>query len=275
MMTMLAIAIGIVVAVAAIFTISLWLGQERLVFQPSGPPFPDVSATEAHRIDYRAEDGQPLFAFVVRPTDTTPRGVLIAFHGNADLAAARVAWAREVAARAGWTVLVPEWRGYAGLPGPPTVAGVARDARAALRIATDSLGATPEHLALYGHSLGSAVATELTEHVRPAALVLESPFTSARDMARIVVARPIEAVWGLISRVHYDTERRVAQLDAPVSVAHGDRDLIIPVRMGERVFAAAREKGELLIVRGAGHNDVEDVAGEAYWRWIEHALRTR
>jgi pimeloyl-ACP methyl ester carboxylesterase len=72
--------------------------------------------------------------------------------------------------------------------------------------------------------------------------------------------------------VHFDTEERVRTLAAPVHVAHGDRDLLIPLRMGRAVHAAARTKGELLVVPHAGHNDVDDVGGEAYWRWLEHAL---
>jgi fermentation-respiration switch protein FrsA (DUF1100 family) len=64
----------------------------------------------------------------------------------------------------------------------------------------------------------------------------------------------------------------VARLEVPVSVAHGDRDLVVPVRMGQRVFAAARLKGVTLIVRGAGHCDVAERAGEAYWEWLARAL---
>ncbi|MEP6690617.1 MAG: alpha/beta fold hydrolase [Gemmatimonadaceae bacterium] len=254
-------------------TLALWWGQERLVFQPTPPPYPSVTS---RRIDYHADDGQPLFAYVVKPASAgAPQRttVMIAFHGNADLAAARVPWAEEVAARTGVTVLLPEWRGYAGLTGRPTAAGVERDAQAALRIATDSLGATPAQLAIYGHSLGSAIATELTAHVHPGVLVLESPFTSARDMARIIVARPVEMVWGMISRVHYDTRERVMHLDVPVWIAHGERDFVIPVRMGQQLFAAARVKGELLLVPAAGHNDIAEASGTEYWTWIERALR--
>jgi fermentation-respiration switch protein FrsA (DUF1100 family) len=57
-----------------------------------------------------------------------------------------------------------------------------------------------------------------------------------------------------------------------VWVAHGDRDIIIPVRMGREVFAAAAVKGELLIVAGAGHNDVADAGGRDYWRWLARAI---
>ena len=286
--SLVVVTAALAAALAAVLLL-LWWHQERIVFQPSGPPYPDVVGVE--RVRYGAEDGQQLFAFVVEAVGVEaparPRRAVIAFHGNADLAAWRIPWATEVARRTGRLVVLPEYRGYGGLQGTPTVLGVRRDARAALRFTTDALAVEPAHVALHGHSLGSAVAAELAaEHAaegdtalggvrapRLERLVLEAPFTSAREMARIVIARPIALVWGLISRVHYDTALCVRALDVPVWVVHGARDFIVPARMGERVFAAARIKGELLIVPGAGHNDVADQGGEAYWRWLERALR--
>jgi fermentation-respiration switch protein FrsA (DUF1100 family) len=105
----------------------------------------------------------------------------------------------------------------------------------------------------------------------PPRLVLQSPFSSARDVATSVRSR-VSVFWGLISRVHFDTNARVAALDVPVSVAHGDKDLIIPAEMGREVFAAARRPGELLIVPGAGHNDVPEVGRRTYWTWLVRAV---
>jgi uncharacterized protein len=109
--------------------------------------------------------------------------------------------------------------------------------------------------------------------LRPRSLVLQSPFTSARDMAARMLVPPIPWLWTRISRVHYDTRSRVAALDAPVFVSHGSRDLNIPARMGREVHAAARRPAELLLVDGAGHNDVADVGGERYWRWLTAAVK--
>ena len=78
--------------------------------------------------------------------------------------------------------------------------------------------------------------------------------------------------WRAISRVHYTTVERVASLDVPVSVAHGERDVIVPARMGKVVYAAARRKGELLLLIEAGHNDVAVVAGDDYYRWMAKAV---
>jgi fermentation-respiration switch protein FrsA (DUF1100 family) len=250
---------------------AIWWEQERIVFQPSPPPYPD--GAPARRVEFRTSDGTVLYALVVGDSaNAAAHGAVLMFHGNADLAAWRVPWAREVARRTGRMVVLAEYRGYGGNPGPPTVAGVRHGAEAALAWTREATGLPMERIALYGHSLGSAVAAELAARHTPEALLLESPFSSARDMARIIIAAPLERLWRLVSRVHYDTEERVRRLDAPVWVAHGTDDLIIPFRMGRAVYDAAKRKGEMLPIEGAGHNDVPETGGEAYWGWLTSAL---
>lgn len=268
MLTVVALAaVGVYVALVAL----LWAGQERVVFQPPRMPTPRMPAPGGARlVEYRASDGAELFAYVAGdPTQTA--GLLIAFHGNADLARWTVPWAIEVARRTGLAVMIPEIRGYDNLPGSPTYGAAQLDSRAALRFALTQLKANPESISFFGHSLGSAIATELTDVLRPRALILQSPFTSARGMAGRMGVPGLPALWRLISRVGYETEQRVRDLDVPVFVAHGTRDFVIPVAMGRAVYAAARVKGDLLIVDGAGHNDVADVAGERYWGWLVRA----
>ena len=72
--------------------------------------------------------------------------------------------------------------------------------------------------------------------------------------------------------VHFDTIDGVRRLASAVWVAHGSRDLIIPVRMGREVYEAAAVKGGLLIVEAAGHNDVPQAGGQAYWNWLAGAV---
>lgn len=259
------VVLGVLFVVALI---AMWRLQERIVWQP--PRLAAYPSGEARRIDYRSDDGQPLFAFVVGEPARAP-GVIIAFHGNADLAVWTVPWAAEVQRRTGWAVMVAEYRGYGGLPGSPDYLSSQRDARATYRMAREQLGVDARRIALYGHSLGSAVAAELASEHAPSVLILEAPFTSARDMARRMLA-PVAAAWSVVARVHFDTRSTVAALDVPTWVVHGERDGVIPVRMGRAVHAAARIPGELLLVRGAGHNDVRDVAGDAYWEWLRRAL---
>jgi uncharacterized protein len=266
-------AVGLVLLLVLPTLFWVWRNQERVTFQPPDAPWPEPSVA-ARRVDYQAADGQPLFGYLVGDAEEGP--LVLVFHGNADLAVRQLPWALELARRTRGRAFVVEYRGYAGLPGRPTYHGSGLDAAAAWAAARDLLGGRAEEVVLFGHSLGSAIAAELAstlgERSGPRALVLQSPLSSARAMARIIAGRTMEALWGTVSRIHFDTERRVRDLAAPVSVAHGQRDFIIPARMGRAVFAAARRPGELLIVPGAGHNDVADVGGESYWRWLLAAV---
>ena len=253
----------------------LWQHQERIVFQPppatTNPASRRVDSDQVRQVSYRAEDGLELFGFLVGAIDQTEL-VLIAFHGNADLARFLIPWAQAATRATNVAVLIPELRGYDGLGGRPTYQDAARDARAARDFVIRDLAGPGHRLAYFGHSLGSAIAAELAAESTPAALLLQSPFSSARAMARRMALPGLSLFWPLVSRVHYDTERRVRTLTAPVSVAHGLRDMIVPARMGRSVYEAAARKGALLLVPGAGHNDVAERAPAEYWNWFRSAL---
>jgi fermentation-respiration switch protein FrsA (DUF1100 family) len=274
MVRMLATVAVALVLIAIVLLVLLWWSQERLVSQPPAVGTLDSAAEE--RVHYLAADGQQLFGFVVGDPRSAA-GLLIAFHGNADLAVRQLPWAREVHGRTGWAVLLAEYRGYGGLPGRPTAAGVQLDARAAYDAGIASLGADPTRVALYAHSVGTPIAVELAAELSTPvqALLLESPFTSARAMARRVGPHGALLFRGGLARFRWDTEAQVRALRIPVAVAHGERDGIVPAGMGRRVHAAAAVPGPLLIVAAAGHNDVASHAGDEYWRWIEEALDQR
>ncbi len=264
-MTLASVIIALVLG-ALLF---LWHKQERILFQP---PRSVETPPESGRVSYEAVDGQQLVGFIIGDPRQAP-GVLICFHGNADLAVWQLDWARSVEHRTGYAVFLAEYRGYMSLGGSPTYASTKLDARAAYDHLRVAFGVDHARVAYFGHSLGSAIATELAEIHPPSALLLQSPFSSARAMARLIIYPPVVLVWRAISRIHFDTQQAVAELDIPVSVAHGKRDRIVPVRMGVDVYQAARNKAQFLVVEQAGHNDVADVGGEEYWQWMRNALQ--
>jgi pimeloyl-ACP methyl ester carboxylesterase len=262
------LAAGLVLLYIGLLAI-LWRFQEQIVFQP--PSNAVVSSVSARQVSYYAADGTELFAYVVGECapETT---VVLAFHGNADLSRWLVPWAAATASEANVCVVLPEYRGYDGLAGAPTYDASSHDARAALEFVRDSLQAMPANTVYFGHSLGTAIAAELAASDPPRVLVLQAPFSSARAMAARMVVPGLTTFWRAISRVHFDTVRRVRGLTCPVWVAHGDKDMVIPERMGREVFAAAAHPGEYLVVHGAGHNNVAEIGGQDYWSWLRRAI---
>ena len=266
LMTILTFFIGAFLVIIVL----VWVLQERIAFQPPRGPYPEAGSVR--RVDYTASDGQPLFGYVVGDPVTSP-GLLLVFHGNADLAVRMIEWAEEASERTGVAVMLAEYRGYMGLSGRPSYEGVGRDSEAAYSYAINDLHVDPSRIAYYGHSLGTAVASELASRHRPQVLILEAPFTSARDIAGMMFGSWFtKTVWPIASRIHFNTALIVQSIDVPVYVAHGGRDHVVPYRMGEEVYRNARVKGKWLFIPKAYHSDVRIRGGERYWEWITEAL---
>jgi len=257
----------------------VWAVQERLVFLP--PPVPPQQGRGATRVDFSSTDGQPLFGFFVPGADSqvgreqvppVPHRIIIHFHGNGDLASSWIDWGQEVARRTGYSVFLAEYRGYGGLPGRPSYDGVMRDARATMGFLQERYGVRPNDIVLYGHSLGTGVATQLAAEQGARAVLLEAPITSIVDAGRRSFVAPLSFVIRWISRIHFAPVDHVRNIQSPVWIVCGDVDQVAPASMSKSVFAAALNPGEFLLVEGAQHNDVADCGGEEYWEWLSRAL---
>lgn len=174
------------------------------------------------------------------------KGVLVVFHGNGGNISHRLEKARAFR-EGGWSVLLFDYRGYGKSPGRPSEKGLYADGLAAARFAA----ARGTRVAYYGESLGCAVALETALALPPAALVLDSPFTSTVAMGKLVFPRlPVE--W--MVRQRFDNLAKVGRLRAPLLVVHSPDDEIIPSAMGRLLWAAAPEPKRFVETRG-GHND--------------------
>ena len=160
--------------------------------------------------------------------------------------------------RAGFSVLLFDYRGYGGNPGDPSEDGLAADARAAQQWLARQPDVDPRRIAYFGESLGAAVAVGLAVQSPPAALVLRSPFTSLPDVGAV------HYPWLPVRRLlldRYPSIERIALVSAPVLVIAGDRDDIVPMSLSRRLYDAAAEPKRFVLVPGAGHNDPELVDG--------------
>lgn len=209
-----------------------------------------------------AEDGVRIHGWYLPVPQ--PRWVTLVSHGNAGNISHRLDRALLLQARLRSSVFLYDYRGYGESEGSPEEAGTYRDARAAYRYLVEQKQVKPGELVLFGESLGSAVSLDLALDHPAAALVLEAPFTSVRDMARATIFAPLAP----FVRTRYESLARVPRLRMPLLVVQGDRDEVVPPAQGRRLFDAAPEPKRYYAIPGAGHNDTYLVGGEAYWRTI-------
>jgi uncharacterized protein len=178
-------------------------------------------------------------------------------HGNAGNVTQRAAQMREIAA-AGSSVLMLDYRGYGRSQGWPTEKGLYTDSEAGY-IYLLGLGYHARDIILHGESLGCAVAIDLASRRPCAGLILEAPFSSASDVAAIILP-----VIGPILVRSYDSLPKIRWLLMPKLFMQGDRDEVIPSRLGQKLYAASQGPKSLWIIEGAGHNDILPKAGPEY-----------
>jgi fermentation-respiration switch protein FrsA (DUF1100 family) len=242
---------GIAAAFYLAIVAGLYLGQRQLLYHPdrSRPLLGALARLGVREVAVPTADGLSLLAWYLPPEGERP--VIVYFHGNdghVGYRANRV----ERFAREGYGVLMLEYRGYDGNPGVPSEAGLFEDAAAALRFVA-AQGVPAHRIVLYGESLGTGVAVWAATTHPVGAVVLESPYTSIAAAAQFHYPF-IPAAWLMSDR--YDSLSRIGQIGAPVLMLHGARDGVIPLSLGEALFAAAPEPKQQWIAPEAGHADL-------------------
>jgi len=177
------------------------------------------------------------------------RQVLLFFHGNAGNISHR-GDSVAIFNRLGLSVFIFDYRGYGRSEGAPSEDGLYEDASSAWRYLTETRGVDPRDVVVFGRSLGAAVAAELASRERPGLLILESSFSSARDLADVVLPLVSRLV---VLRYGFDTRARMPSVVCPVLVLHSPEDEMIPFGLGEEVYQAANPPKAFVRLRG-DHN---------------------
>ena len=249
-----------------IFALVLYVGMVALLYfaQRSLQYFPERLRTApasaglqgAEEVVLDTADGERVIAWHVPARADKP--VLLYFHGNGASLRWRADRFRALTAD-GSGLLALSYRGYGGSTGSPTEEGLMNDAAAAYAFAVARYPA--RRLVLWGESLGSGIAVPLAAANPVAGMILESPFTSAADVAAV---RYWFVPVRLLMKDQFRSDLQIGKVTAPVLVLHGDRDDIVPLSHGQALFAAAPEPKQLRVFPRKGHNDLVVLAGAEY-----------
>jgi len=244
--------------VVAVFAYLAWPALlPGLIYSPRALGTTDISpeswgyAGEVLRI--AAPEGDTIVGWMLRHTSSKPNGCVVLFtHGNAGNITSQAGFMRPFLA-AGFDAMVFDYRGYGASSGHASETHLYEDAQLAYRHLI-SQGVAPDHLLVVGHSLGTAVATELASRHESAGLVLAAPFASLPDAMRMRV--PWIPV-GLLrwTRERFDSESRIAEVSAPTLFVVASADRIVPKASARALYESAREQKTWVEVPG-GHNEV-------------------
>ena len=156
--------------------------------------------------------------------------------------------------------LLWDYRGYGRSEGSPGVEAFRHDAVALYDYLVDERGVAPERLVVWGHSLGSFLATHVAQQRSVAGVVLENPATNVDRWVDHLIPWYVRLFLGVDvapSLKEEDNVARVQSMEAPLLVVAGEEDNVTDPAMAKRLYKeAASAKKTLVMVPDGGHNNL-------------------
>ena len=263
---------SLILVVSALFLglmLLLFVFQEKMVFFPGKRlgDTPEAAGLHYEDVYLVTDDDIKIHGWYVPHPDA--QATLLFFHGNAGNLSHRLE-SISIFHDIGLAVFIIDYRGYGRSEGRPTERGTYRDAMAAWNYLVGERRLRPDEIIVFGRSLGGAVAAALAAKVTPAAVILESTFTSIKDLGKHYYPY-LPVSW--IARIHYPVDEYIASFQCPVLVIHSNQDEVVPARLGQRLFDSAPEPKMFLPVSG-DHNNGFLLSRNVYVKGIRRFLQT-
>lgn len=248
--------------------VMLYIMQPKFLFNPlQGVTYtPEELGLEFENVKFRTSDGVQLNGWYV-PARKSVYTILFC-HGNGGNIMHRLD-SINIFYHLGVNCFIFDYRGYGNSEGKPTEEGTYLDVRAAYDWLLKEKKVPRANIIIFGRSLGGSIATQLATKVKAAACIIESTFTSYRDIGKkFYPYMPVR--W--FARFDYKTIDYIREIHCPVMIIHSRNDETIPFEFGLQLYEAANEPKEFVEIFGS-HNDGFLVSGGAYkkaWaKWLK------
>ncbi len=240
------------------------LGIENyLIFQPA-----KLRAIRVQRnllkkfqtVRFASIDGARLFAWYVESKENKP--TILYFHGQAESILTHQDIV-EFALKNGYGIFMLSYRGHYRAWGLPSEKGVYKDAQAAIN-KLNEFNVKTNNIILWGHSLGTTVATETAVHNNVKALILQSPikdiYSASQDLANFYIRR-LKFHWlrkyiknhlkDIQFIQKFDNINKIAKIHCPILLVHSKTDRIAPSKNSRELYEKKLNAQIYLAERGS------------------------
>ncbi len=238
------------VLIYAGFGLMLFCMQSRMLYQPR----PDYAVTPQDiglsytPLTLESPDGEKIAAWFIPAADA--KWTVLYCHGNAGNISHRLHTLLLIN-ELGANCLIVDYRGYGQSTGKPTEQGTLIDVKTAWDWLVNEQTVPADKIILFGRSLGGSIAAITAVELKPAAVILESAFTTFVDAGRHYYPwMPVR----LFARYDYNTIEAVRKADYPVFITHSPDDEVVPYKFGQQLFQAANEPKLFRELKGT-HNE--------------------
>jgi fermentation-respiration switch protein FrsA (DUF1100 family) len=265
----ISLAVVLVLAGAYVLLVAFFsIFQSRLIYFPHREIdiTPDEIGLSYKDVYFETADRVKLSGWFI-PVENS-RGVILLCHGNAGNISHRLDSIQKFH-RLRLSTFIFDYRGYGKSDGKPTEQGTYLDAEAAWSYLVMEEKVSPNDIIVLGRSIGGAVAGWLAQNHTVKAIILESTFTSIRDLgAELYPYLPVR----LLSRFDYNAAQYISKVNCPVLIIHSRDDEIVPFTHGQQLFEAAVEHKDFLEIKGT-HNEGFIIDAAQYENGLDSFIR--
>ena len=214
--------------------IFIYFYQRNLLYHPLENNYQnDKPQFNYDEVSIKVDDEITLKSWLVNK-DLEKFKTLLIFHGNAGNLSNRIYKLNELN-KLDLNILLISWRGFSGNKGSPSEKNLYQDARAAVKWLNEKK-VKNNQIVLYGESLGTGVAVEIAKNSDFNSVILESPFTSIENSAKIYYPYlPVK----LLLKDRFDSINKIEMINIPILIMHGEKDDVVPIFMGKELFDKA------------------------------------
>ena len=250
--------------------------DEETVFQPKPSVTPETFNLDGVALDVQSipvADSVSVDAWYL--TQPSAQATVLFFGGNGFYLVQSRGYLRALS-RPPVNALLWDYRGYGRSEGSPSAETLRQDALAVHDSLVARPSVTPNRLLVWGHSLGSFLATYVASQRSVGGVVLENPATNVEDWTSHLFPWYIRLFLGVNvdpALKEDDNLERIRQLEVPLLVVGGKDDPVTAPEMARRLHTeAASEQRQLVLVEGGVHNGLYDApeVQDAYYDLVEH-----
>ena len=247
-MKYLYLTLSYLVIAYTVVLIFVYFYQRNLLYHPSENNYQDAKIQfNYEEIFIKVDEKIKLKSWVIKK-DFKKLKTLLIFHGNAGDLSNRIYKINELN-KLNLNILLISWRGFSGNKGSPTEKNLYQDAESAIKW-LNKQKVENRNIILYGESLGSGVAIEMATKNNFNSIILESPFTSIENSAKIYYPYlPVK----LLLKDRYDSISKIKMVNSPILIMHGKKDDIVPFSMGIELLDKANNPKHSYFTSDDGH----------------------
>lgn len=195
------------------------------------------------KIDLKQTKSQYFPALLLKPDNLEGKSshIFVYFHANAEDLNSSYPMLDYLRRALDIWVLAMEYPGYGIYEGEASESQVLEDANNLMEwLSRDVLGSNKEgeqhiynQLIICGRSLGSGVAAYIADKYPVCCLVLISPFTSIKDVAKNLFG----SLGSVLVKQRFDNLKRISEVQCPTLFIHGKKDDVIPPEHSESLYS--------------------------------------